>query len=86
MTETLVDPIHYAWTRCNKGVPLPVALRAKNTGVSPLATSLSGAWRIPTAPSISAEEAAVRAAIHSRLLAGRRNPGRVTRLEGLPAL
>ena len=80
MAETIVDPIHYAWTRCNKGVPLPAALRAKNTGVSPLALSLSGAWRVPTAPSVSPEEAAVRAAIHSRLLAGRRNPGLVTSL------
>ena len=67
-----IDPIHYAWECCNRGVSLPSALRMKNTGVSPLASSLSSAGRIPTAASVSPEEAAARAATHSRLLRGRR--------------
>ena len=43
MYESLVDPIHYAWARCNHGVSLPAALRLKDTGVSALASSLSNA-------------------------------------------
>ena len=68
MYESLVDPVHYAWERCNRGVSLPAALRLKNTGGSPLASSLSNAWRIPTAPPVSPAQAAERAAIHSWML------------------
>ena len=68
MSDRTVDPVHYAWDRCNKGVDLPIALRLKNTGVSPLASSLSNAWRIPTALPVSPEQAAERAAIHSWML------------------
>ena len=68
MAAIIVDPIHYAWACCNQGVSLPAALRMKNTGGSPLASSLASAWRIPTAPAVSPEQAAERAAIHSWML------------------
>ena len=73
MNPNPVDPIHYAWARCNKGVSLPVSLRLKNAGASPLASSLASAWRLPTVPLVSPEQAAIRAAAHSRIF-GRIRP------------
>lgn len=68
MSESVVDPIQYAWARCNRGVSFPIALRMRNLSGSPLATSLSNAWRASTAP-LSAEEAAIRALTVHRWLA-----------------
>ena len=66
MYEGRVDPIRYAWERCNRGVSLPAVL-ARSTGPAPMASSLSS-YRTPAVDIVVSAIATARAAIHSRIV------------------
>jgi hypothetical protein len=61
--EDQIDPIQYAWGRCNEGVSLPTVL-------------LRGAFRDPLIVRAGGEAAAAKAATHSGIVR-RRMPRRV---------
>jgi hypothetical protein len=64
--ESKVDPIRYAWERCNRGVSLPAVL-ARSTGPAPMGSSLSS-YRAPAVAIPVSALAAARAAVHSRIV------------------
>jgi hypothetical protein len=71
--EGRVDPIRYAWERCNHGVPLPAVLArsaavlARSAGLASLGPSLSR-YRAPVVAIAVSAMAAARAAVHSRIV------------------
>ena len=73
MYECRVDPVRYAWERCNVGVSFPEVL-ARGLGPLPSALSLSSPWRTPNFVQAVAGVATVRAALHSLIVGPRTRP------------
>jgi len=63
MAEDRIDPVRYAWERCNRGVSLPDVL-VKGVGPSPF-VSASTSGRTTAVSHTAFGEATVRAALHA---------------------
>jgi hypothetical protein len=70
MYEDKVDPIRYAWTRCNSKASFPNLL-ARTAGSVPSEAGQSITGRAPVVVQVDAKGSTVRAALHS-LIVGRR--------------
>ena len=65
--KLLVDPVRYAWERCNLGVSFPAVL-ARGLGPVPGTLSRSSPWRAPDFVQTIAESDVVRRALHSLIV------------------
>jgi hypothetical protein len=73
MYECRVDPVRYAWERCNLGVSFP-ALLARGLGPAPAALSLSSPWRTPNFVQTISQSDVIRQAFHSLIVGPRTRP------------
>ena len=83
--DNRVDPIRYAWERCNPGVSFP-SLLARSVGPSPTVTGQSAARRAPVLVHVDPEISAVRAALHSLIVGPRRHRNGEPRADRAAAL
>ena len=71
--KLLVDPVRYAWERCNLGVSFPAVLAR---GIEPVPGTLSPSspWRAPNFVQTIPESDIVRRALHSLIVGPRTRP------------
>ena len=73
MYEYRVDPVRYAWERCNLGVSFPAVL-ARGLGPAPAALSLSSPWRAPNFVQAISQGDVIRRTLHSFIVGPRTRP------------